>query len=252
MQHPRRLEPLQRRLGRTAAHEERRLGKQAFDRPRLVAGRGQRREVHGRQIGSGRHAAALEVRRDLLARGRFGMGRSRLTEQRIREDDGVAAACAWHLHAEQIAAAGDVARRVAFDEIAPLLVHEGLERHQAQLAVRREQQTRGVAERTAQRAHDQFVERSRPRLDVGALWIAQRAAQRSHGRVDRSRRPEVDAARRYLCPQRIGRVPRRAVGLGVPLRARIERAEQGELDERRVQGNRPLHGVERHGVQTRP
>ena len=47
----------------------------------------------------------------------------------------MAAGGARHLHPQEIAAAGDVAHRVSFDQVATRLVDERFERHEIEIAV---------------------------------------------------------------------------------------------------------------------
>ena len=109
VQDARRRDLLQRLFGRAASGDQRRFGKQRLDRACFVRGAGERREVQRRQRRRGRHAAALRGGR-LAAGVRF---RRRLAEKRIGEDDRRAPAVMRNLHAEQVAAAGEVTDRVA-------------------------------------------------------------------------------------------------------------------------------------------
>ena len=89
-------------------------------------------------------------------------------------------------------------------------------------------------------------------LDVAAPRIAQRVCRSaSIELVDRVGGTEIDAARRAVLAHDVGRVVRRPVRFGVPLGLRIERAEDRELQQRRVGGHRRLHRFERDRLHLR-
>ena len=153
VQNARRFQARDRFLCCVPSGEQDGFREERVDRTGLGRRTGQRREVHRRAFGGGR--------------------RPGFAEQRIGHDhDRGALACRCRTQSQEIAAAGQVTRRVALDQVTAVFADEGFEWHQVEIAVRGDEQPRGIAERLAQGAHDPLVQGTRVPLQVGARRIA--------------------------------------------------------------------------------
>ena len=252
VQHARRVDALERWPWSRAPGEQRRLGKQRLDCARLRRGRRERREVHRRQIARPAMPRCGAVGRRLPSacrtRAAASPGRRRLAEQRIGEDHRRAAARARHLHPQQIAAARQIARsrsaRSGSGRCSSTSASNG-----TRFSSPSGEMSRRVASPNAARsgAHHPLVD--------GAGALPRRRSRRGSRRACRSasiassigsRGTEVESARRDRAWRHdVSGIVRRAVRFGVAFGPRIERAEDRELQQRRVLRHRRLHRLER-------
>src|SRR5205085_3031442 len=221
-----------------------------LDGARLVGGGSEQREVDFGQIARGGHAPARAFGRGGLTRRAdpCQLQRGWLAERRVGDNRRLALALARDLHAQEVAPARQVCEGVTLDEVVAALVYKRLERDEVHLAVGRDEQLRGVARERAHGPHQSLVRRAREFVNVSAVRVAERLAQGLDRAVNIFRRAQLRPAHLATTAYDIGDVARLVARRAVVRRLRVERAIDGELDERRAFGNRAADGVERDGL----
>ena len=204
------------------AREQRGIGNQRENRPRLLAGTRKRREIEMRQVRAARDAARRDARRTLAE---CGPSRIRLTEPGVGNNNRVGAVAAWDLHPQEIAPARQITDRVPLDGELARGIDQALEWNQVECSIGRDEEPRRIPELGANR-FDTWASTARARRDTS--WrCGSGSAHEAHRSRHRLAPSDRDPARAPRSADDVDGVMRKSVRHVVAGCCRIEGAIHG-------------------------